>query len=97
MSVSKRKKIAKLVLPALMAAVLASALLFGLPAFAAPGDAKDMDVGCWVEGHRWITFGEYDGKPLTWRILETNKTDQGGVRACLKTLICDILMCKAYT
>ena len=39
--------------------------------------------GCWTEEHRWVIFGEYDGKPILWRILEIGETDDGDPLAFL--------------
>jgi hypothetical protein len=72
-----RKIAAKIILLALLA-LTAAALVSGLF-----GDAKDENGRYWTDEHRWITFGEYDGKPLIWRILETYKTDKGVTMALL--------------
>ena len=46
-------------------------------------DARDLRAGCWADEHRWIAFGEYNGKPLIWRILEVYETDGGSSEAFL--------------
>jgi hypothetical protein len=77
---SKMTKFLNLVL-AIVA--LASAISFAVPAAAVPGDARDLRGGCWTERHRWIEFGEYNGKPLIWRILEVSESDGGSPAAFL--------------
>jgi hypothetical protein len=76
------RKISKFILLAFAIAVLA-AILFPLPAAAVPGDAKNLRGGYWINQHRWIAFGRFDGKPIIWRILETGKTDEGSPMAFL--------------
>jgi hypothetical protein len=78
-----KSKTPKFITLALAAALLASAVSFPIPAAATPGDAKDLSGGCWTEQHRYIAFGEYDDKPITWRILETGETDEGKPTAFL--------------
>ncbi|MDR1509425.1 MAG: DUF6273 domain-containing protein [Synergistaceae bacterium] len=77
---SKTQKFFRL---ALAIAVLAAAFLSAGPASAVPGDAKNLRGGYWTDQHRWIAFGEYDGKPIIWRILEVGKTDDGSTMAFL--------------
>ena len=69
--------------PVMLMLCFASAALFPLPAEAVPGDTKDLSGGCWTEGHRWIAFGEYNGKPLIWRILEAGEGNDGSPVAFL--------------
>ncbi|MDR1509423.1 MAG: DUF6273 domain-containing protein [Synergistaceae bacterium] len=78
-----KSKMSKFIALALIVALLAPALLSAVPASAVPGDAKDLREGHWTEQHRWIAFGEYDGKPIIWRILEVDKTDDGSPMAFL--------------
>jgi hypothetical protein len=78
-----KSKTPKFIALAIAIAVLASAVSSPVPAAAVPGDAKNLRGGHWTEQHRYIAFGEYDGKPIIWRILETGETDQGEPAAFL--------------
>jgi hypothetical protein len=49
---------------------LCLALCVALPAFADDELAKKLDVGTWTDNPRYLTFGNYNGHALKWRILE---------------------------
>jgi len=47
-----------------------------VPLFAhAKNNASDMPAGEWMTNPRYITFGEYNGHPLVWRVLEVKEND----------------------
>ena len=66
-----RKIAAKIILLALLA-LTAAALVSGVF-----GDAKDENGRYWTDEHRWIAFGEYDGDPILWRVLEVSEAKNG--------------------
>jgi hypothetical protein len=60
-----------------MPAAPASAISFPILTGTVSDDAGDLSRGVWTEVHRWITFGEHDGEPIIWRILEAGEADDG--------------------
>ena len=63
-------------------------LAFAEPALA----ADDMIAGTWVNNPRYITFGDFNGHPLVWRVLEVKDENPnfGGVKTAF-LLLNDVL------
>jgi hypothetical protein len=59
-----------------------------LPTLSATNNASDMDVGAWTTDPRYMKFGDYNGHPLLWRVLEVkdNDSDFGGVKTAFLLL-----------
>jgi hypothetical protein len=53
----------------------ALALCTAVPAFAADESLGSLDVGTWADNPRYLTFGNYNGHALKWRILEVKDSD----------------------